>query len=227
MTESLKLSGNVAPPLTKPSRGAPLPRWVLVVLAGILVIVLFKVLHRVAELLWFRALGYEAVFWRLRLAEVAMFAIGFISVLGYALLNLLVLVKSRQGLQQIGTPAGSQSWPSRSGIVVSQFQVRDLTTVLILVSAVVAGLFGFAFSGEWDGFLRLVWAQDFGMSDPIYLRDIGFYLFVLPFLNFVQNSLVLLAFGGTLFLGFAYHQIGSLRLAAGRDVARIRRPCAT
>ena len=64
--------------------------------------------------------------------------------------------------------------------------------MLILVSAVVAGLFGFSFSGEWDGFLRLVPAQDFGTSDPIYLRDIGFYLFVLPFLNFVQNSLVLL-----------------------------------
>jgi uncharacterized membrane protein (UPF0182 family) len=198
VTDSLKLSGDVAPPLTKPSRGAPLPRWVLVVLAGVFVIVLFKVLHWVAELLWFRALGYEAAFWRLRLAEVAMFAIGFISVLVYALLNLLVLVKSWQSLQQIGVPAGFQSWPSRSGIVVSQFQVRDLTTLLVLVSAVVAGLFGFAFSGEWDRFLRLVWAQDFGTSDPIYLRDIGFYLFVLPFLNFIQNSLVLLAFGGTL-----------------------------
>jgi len=32
-----------------------------------------------AELLWFRAIGYEGVFWRLRIAEVAMFAIAFVS----------------------------------------------------------------------------------------------------------------------------------------------------
>jgi uncharacterized membrane protein (UPF0182 family) len=33
-----------------------------------------------AELLWFRAIGYEGVFWRLRIAEVAMFAIAFVPV---------------------------------------------------------------------------------------------------------------------------------------------------
>ena len=60
------------------------------------------------------------------------------------------------------------------------------------------------FSGEWDRFLRLVWSQNFGTSDPIYSRDIGFYLFVLPFLNLVQSSLVLLTLGGTLMLGLAY-----------------------
>ena len=50
------------------------------------------------------------------------------------------------------------------------------------------------------------------MPDPIYSRDIGFYLFVLPFLNLVQISLVLLTLSGTLMLVFAYFRLGSLQL---------------
>ena len=57
------------------------------------------------------------------------------------------------------------------------------------------------------------------MSDPIYSRDIGFYLFVLPFLNLVQTSLVLLTLGGTLLLGLAYLRMGGLRFGARSYVA--------
>jgi uncharacterized membrane protein (UPF0182 family) len=38
----------------------------LALLGGILLVVLFKLLDWTAELLWFRALGYEEVFWRRR-----------------------------------------------------------------------------------------------------------------------------------------------------------------
>ena len=60
----------------------------------------------------------------------------------------------------------------------------------------------------------MVWSQNFGTSDPIYFRDIGFYLFVLPFLNLVQSSLVVLTLGGTLMLGLAYVRAGGFRFSA-------------
>ena len=95
----------------------------------------------------------------------------------------------------------SQSWPSHSGTGIAQSNTRQLTPLFILASATTAAIFAFVFYGEWDRSLRLVWAQDFGMSDPVYLRDIGFYLFVLPFLQLVQNSLVLLTLGARCWLG--------------------------
>ena len=152
----------------------------------------------IAELLWFRALGYEDVFWRLLFASVAMFAIAFIPVFAYVLLNLLVLAR----LAAVPQPNG-----------------RRFTPLLIIGSIATAAFFGFLFSGEWDRFLRLVWAQDFGSSDPIYFRDIGFYLFVLPFLNLVQTRVVLLTLGGTLLLALAYFWMGGLRFDARRYVA--------
>jgi hypothetical protein len=47
---------------------------------GGLVAIFFALFDWMAELLWFRAIGYEGVFWRLRIAEVAMFAIAFVPV---------------------------------------------------------------------------------------------------------------------------------------------------
>ena len=222
MTDRLKIPWAVGAPLTSTSRRLFLSPVGLALLGGTLLVVVFKLVDWTAELLWFRALGYEDVFWRLRLAEVAMFATAFIPVFVYVLLNLLVLARlaDLQSLLRGRGPAGmSQSWPNHSRTGVAQPNAHQLTPFLILGSAATAAIFGFAFYGEWDRFLRLVWAQDFGTSDPIYLRDIGFYLFVLPFLNLVQISLVLLTLSGTLMLGLAYFRMGGLRFGAKRYVA--------
>jgi len=193
----------------------------LALLGGTLLVVLLILVDWTAELLWFRALGYGDVFWRLLFAEVAMFAIAFIPVFVYMLLNLLVLARlaDLQSLLRGRSPAGIlQSWPNHSRTGVAQPNARRLTPILILGSAATATIFGFMFSAEWDRFLRLVWSQNFGTSDPIYSRDIGFYLFVLPFLNLVQSSVVLLNLGGTLMLGLAYYRMGSLRFGGNRYV---------
>jgi uncharacterized membrane protein (UPF0182 family) len=222
VTDRLNIPWAAGAPLTSPSRRLFLSPAGLALLGGTLLAVFLKLVDWTAELLWFRALGYESVFWRLRLAEVAMFAAAFVPVFVYVLLNLLVLARlaDLERLLRGGSPAGmSQSWPNHSRPGVAQSNPQRLTPLLILGSAATAAIFGFAFYGEWDRFLRLVWAQDFGTSDPIYLRDIGFYLFVLPFLNLVQISLVLLTLGGTLMLGLAYVGTGDLRFGAKGYVA--------
>ena len=222
MTDRLKIPWAAGAPSTSPSRRLFVSPVGLALLGGTLLAVCLKLVDWTAELLWFRALGYESVFWRLRLAEVAMFAAAFVPVFVYVLLNLLVLARlaDLESLLRGGSPAGmSQSWPNHSRPGVAQSNPQRLTPLLILGSAATAAIFGFAFSGEWDRFLRLVWAQDFGTSDPIYLRDIGFYLFVLPFLNLVEISLVLLTLGGTLMLGLAYVWTGDLRFGAKGYVA--------
>jgi uncharacterized protein len=215
VTDRLKIPWALGPSSTNPSRRVFLSPAGLVLLGGILFALVFELFNWMAELLWFRALGYESVFWRLRIAEVAMFAIAFVPVFVYVLLNLLVLARLAD-LERLlsGQSAGgtSQSWvnPSKTGTP----QQNRLTPLFVLGSAATAVIFGFLFAAEWDRFLRLAWAQDFGASDPIYSRDIGFYLFVLPFLNLVQTSAVMLTLSGTLMLGLAYLRTGGLRFSA-------------
>jgi len=65
------------------------------------------------------------------------------------------------------------------------------------------------FTENLDVALRYLWSVPLGQTDPIYGRDLGFYLFELPFLQMLQNSLTALAFlslalvfGLSLLLGF-------------------------
>jgi uncharacterized membrane protein (UPF0182 family) len=55
---------------------------------AVLLIIPSTLVDRTAELLWFRSLGHEDVFWRLRLAKLVMFTAAFPLFVGYALLNL-------------------------------------------------------------------------------------------------------------------------------------------
>jgi len=103
-------------------------------------------------------------------AEVAMFAIAFIPVFVYVLLNLLVLARlaDLQSLLRGRGPAGmSQSWPKpledRSGATqrapahpISHSWVGCNGRHFRVSRSMASGI----------DFLRLVWAQDFGTSDP-------------------------------------------------------------
>jgi uncharacterized membrane protein (UPF0182 family) len=220
VTDRLKIPWAGSGPSTSPARRLIRSPAGLALVGIVLLVVSLNLVDWAAELLWFRALGYEVVFWRLRLAEVAMFAIAFIPVFAYVLVNLLILAKLADLHTLLRGPhpaAGApQIWPTTAA---APHYARQLTPLLILGSAAVAAMFGFGFAGAWDRLLRLVWAQNFGSSDPIYARDIGFYLFALPFLNLVQVSLVLLTLGGTLVLGLAYLRLGALRFDAKRYLA--------
>ena len=41
-------------------------------------------------------------------------------------------------------------------------------------------LAGFAATPAWDLVLRVIYRTPFGIADPIFSRDIGFYVFTLP-----------------------------------------------
>ena len=55
---------------------------------------------------------------------------------------------------------------------------------LSLPVAVVVGLLsGLAATSAWDVVLRAIYGTPFGIADPIFSRDIGFYVFTLPALS--------------------------------------------
>jgi uncharacterized membrane protein (UPF0182 family) len=184
----------------------------LLALAIALLLILFTLVGWTAELLWFRSLGFEAVFWRLRLLKVAMLAGAFIAVFAWLLLNLRAL-DSRTDLT--GLIAGGHS---RAGAAASRAQ--RLRSVFMPLCAVAAAVFGLGYQSQWDRLLRLLWAQEVGNVDPLFHRDIGFYLFVLPFLNAVQGGVFLVALGSFALVTAGYVSTGALQVSSkGRIVA--------
>ncbi len=65
--------------------------WVNVILVGLAAVIgLSKLVDWTAEYLWFQALGYESIFWRLRELKVGFFLAGFLPVFAYFWINVWI-----------------------------------------------------------------------------------------------------------------------------------------
>ena len=60
------------------------------------------------------------------------------------------------------------------------------------LAAIAALIFAVVFYSQWDTFLRFRYGGPFGLSDPLFGVDVGFYLFHLPFYELLQSSLTAL-----------------------------------
>src|SRR5438874_3640143 len=159
-----------------PSRRAVLIALVLVVL---LVIPLFvgPVVGFLTDLLWFRSLGLEDVYLR-------RYTAGFWAFLAFsglffalALPNLYFALRPQVPRVVVDTER------RRRGAVGSTLRYMWL----LLIPAF---FFGIAGGDQWDPLLRWLNAVPFGVSDPVFGRDIGFYFFTLPVLEFVRGWLI-------------------------------------
>ncbi|HEV8537196.1 MAG TPA: UPF0182 family protein [Candidatus Limnocylindria bacterium] len=133
------------------------------------------------DLLWFRSLGLESVYLRrFTAAFIAFSAFG-------ALFFLLALPNLYFALR-----------PQVPRVVVDSERRRRGATVTTLrwmwLLLIPAFFFGLAGGDEWDMLLRWVNQVPFGKVDPVFGRDIGFYFFTLPVLEFLRGWLLVALF---------------------------------
>jgi uncharacterized protein len=178
-------------------------RWVviggLVLLAFFLLVFLGRIIDLITDLMWYGALGRTDVLTTRLWSQVILFAIGFFAFLIPALASIWL---ARRIAPQV---------PIRR---IGQFEIPDasrtVTLVLIGVAALAALISAGAWSGSWQTILLYINGGEFGSTDPNFGRDIGFYVFQLPFWRFLQGwgiaSLVVI-----LLLTLAAYAAGAMR----------------
>jgi uncharacterized membrane protein (UPF0182 family) len=186
-----------------------------------LVVGLFLLVDWAVEYLWLEALGLESVFWTIRPLKAGLFLSAFVSVLLYFWINFRILsshldvattaaLMARAGYRSgtaVAHPSPANDHDERSG------RARSGTPgLLILVAVAIALIFAAVFYSQWDTLLRFHWSLAYGKADPIYNRDIGFYLFELPFLELLQNGMLAATFIASGVLMVAYSSAGLVRL---------------
>ena len=67
-----------------------------------------------------------------------------------------------------------------------------MKAAFVLISAGIALFLAGGFYSEWDTYLRFRYGGSFGVSDPLFGVDVGFYVFHLPFYVLLQSSVTLL-----------------------------------
>jgi len=148
----------------------------LVLLLGVPALVDFY-----TDWLWFGETGYRQVFLRSLATKAALG--GVVSVLLFVILFANARV-ARRRLGRYGftvpTAEGSRT------IVVEAKSLKLLLYVGTMLAALLVGAYA---SSRWQDWLLYQYATPFGKQDPILVKDVGFYVFQLPFLQFVQGLL--------------------------------------
>ncbi len=157
----------------------------------IFLIALFAVLFFVPSLIglvvdwwWFQEIGYQIVFTRELVTRVLLFLVA--SVLTFAALY-LNLRAAQRGL--VPDPIVFRLGQSRPKVELTGV-LRRLALPVSLFLALLAGL---AAMPAWELVLRLIYRTPFGVADPVFSRDIGFYVFTLPAITAVLGFLTTLA----------------------------------
>jgi uncharacterized protein len=181
-------AGDDEPPPFRPRRpqvlrpggtGRP-PRWGLIIGVLAVVFVLFGVLgglvNLATDLMWYDALGLRSVLTTRLWSQVGLFALGFVAFVLPALAS--IWLARRIAPQVPIRRVGSLELPDISNVV---------TLSLIAVVVVLGLISGAAWSGSWQTVLLFVNGGSFGITDPHFSHDIGFYIFDLPFWRFLQG----------------------------------------
>jgi uncharacterized membrane protein (UPF0182 family) len=162
--------------------------------AVFLVLILAGITDYIEKWLWMRQLDYVGIFWTLLSVRCAMFCAAFAVAFAYVWVNIRQASKSSGTLGQDGQ-SRRPAFLSRAGAesaVGNRLPPQLIKAAAVLVSAAAALFFALGFYTEWDSYLRFRYGGSFGVSDPLFGVDVGFYLFRLPFYELLQSSLVML-----------------------------------
>ena len=182
-------------------------KWGLVIIGVIFLFVGLNVLRSIyTDWLWFNNLGFLEVFTTVLWIRVWLFLVG-VAVFGVLItVNVIVVRRKARGESVLPLPAETLRWLDRL-----------LVVGVVLGSILLTVIFGTIFAGRWEEVLRLANSTPFGISDPVFQKDVSFYVFTLPVLELVQDWLlaafiVLLVATGAVY--FAHHTLRGVRMAA-------------
>jgi uncharacterized membrane protein (UPF0182 family) len=174
--------------------------------ALVVLIVGSRLVDTYVDWLWFGEVGFRSVFSTVLVTRIVQFLVVGLVVGGLLALNIVIAYRTRPVFVPV---AGPDDPVARYRTAI----VQRLRVVGIGVPALVGLLAGLSALGDWQVVQMFLHGTNFGVTDPQFGNDVGFYAFELPFYRrllawaFVA---VVLSFLGAL---ITHYLFGGLRLA--------------
>jgi uncharacterized membrane protein (UPF0182 family) len=151
------------------------------VLAGVLtLLILFNISKGwYTEWLWFNSLDYGSVYTTILKTKVIVF-------FSAAIIFSILFVGNLALATRLAPKTESSFWP---WTIVHHLQQLSKWSVII-GTALLSLIFGLVAQGNWEVVLRFFNGQPFGITDPVFHKEISFYIFSLPFLSFLRSWLL-------------------------------------
>lgn len=169
---------------------------VLVALLFILASVGGQIVNLYTDWLWFAGVGFQSVFIKILTSKIWLGVIIGVCFFVLTFINpLLAKVFS----------------PKRKLLVVEPdlFEIPNkeeykpyINKILLGLVLLMAIMVGYGATNQWRGFLQFINPTSFGLLDPLFQKDISFYVFKLPFIKYLYQLLCFsLGLGAILAIG--------------------------
>ena len=210
--------------ITGPGRRVP---WqgviVALIMAGMILAVGLILLGLTGDFLvdwlWFSAVGYPHVFWTTVAAQAAVFLVTFVVTAAVLWANASLALRLAQSpwMQRPTDFEWKEVGVLTLADVLEFMRLRLPWPLVIGVGAgLIAALVAWGEMSNWGAFLRFLYQVPYGLTDPLYSKDIGFYLFSLPTYVVIKNWMLLTLVLSALSAGVVYWARGEIEFDGRR-----------
>jgi uncharacterized membrane protein (UPF0182 family) len=157
--------------------------------------------------LWFNSIGYGGVFTTLLWTKIGLFLV-FGALMALAVCgNLWIAYQLR--------PMFRANSPEQASLDRYREVITPIRRPLVIAASAVFALFaGGSATGKWRTFLLWEHREKFGRTDAYFHKDIGFYVFTLPWLHYLVNFAITALIIGLLAAVLVHYVYGGIRLQA-------------
>ena len=150
-----------------------------------------------------RQLDYAGIFWTLLSVKWGIFGVTLIVSVLYLWVNLRFAARNIDMVDGESFFNKAFKHPVDASRTINIDVSPKLMVFAIDFAIVVLSLiFALSVSGQWDTYLRFRYGGPFGVADPLFGVDRGFYVFRLPFYEMLQGSITVLTIGALAILSF-------------------------
>ncbi|MFC1728202.1 UPF0182 family protein [Nanoarchaeota archaeon] len=148
----------------------------IVAIIIVLILSFSRLAHLITEFLWFKNLDFSSIFLISLKAKIFLFLIAAITFFIFAAINLKI---------------------------ASRFHNTEFT-YKYKIAAILSIFVAIPISANWFTVLQYFNQVTFNLIDPIFLKDVSFYIFSLPFFLFLWNSLFIILLITTILVTITY-----------------------
>jgi len=173
------------------------------------VVCFFEAAWIVTDWLWFQEVGYTGVFWTTFWTKLLVGGIA-------GLVFFLFLGGNLYFAENIAHRSKAFDLSHIPFPELRTLNHRNILIILVTISVIFGILWGVSASSHWEDYLLFLHGLPFGINDPLFQKDIGFYVFRLPFIIVIYNWVSMAIFLTILSVALLYFLRGAFTFVPPR-----------
>ncbi|EPI44389.1 hypothetical protein HMPREF1586_00163 [Gardnerella vaginalis JCP8522] len=191
-------------------------RWIIVAIVvaiAFICSIIFGFSTFITDCMWYAQLGFESVIWIQLAAKIGVWALYALLMAAFGYLSAYIAIKKRPGSDDgVYVKEKGNILDTKKGI-----SSKLAMHVAGVVSLIVGAVFGMQFYNHWVQILLMFNYQSFGIKDPQFGFDNGFYVFALPGLRLFTRAFIVLLAVSLLFSVITNALMGAVRITLPVD----------